>query len=257
MSLLANPPRQSLPIAGIEILRLSRDESFDIVRSECAKRPTRIAWIYANCVNILRRDDAYRQAISKFEFVLNDGAGVELAARLLGYPVVDNLCGTDWIPEFLNRLNSSNDQSLKRVFLLGATPDRLHAAVTNFKRRWPNLELCGSQPGYFESDAIAIAAIAAANPHILIVGLGVPKQELFLAQNWHHLVDSGLTIAISGGAIVDHVAGAITRAPIFFRRMRLEWLYRLVTEPRRLWRRYLIGNILFFKDLFQEWLKKN
>ena len=76
-----------------------------------------------------------------------------------------------------------------------------------------------------------------------------------MAEHWHTLTDAGVRLAVAGGAILDHLAGVITRAPAQIRRRRLEWLYRLLTEPRRLWRRYLIGNTVFFRDLFREWLK--
>lgn len=239
-----------LVLAGVAIERLGWDESLDKAIKLSAEQPTRVAWIYANCVNLLRRDAGYKKALQQFELRLNDGAGVEIAGRLLDKPVRANLCGTDWIPAMLDRLNDSADKP--RVFLLGATPKHSEQAAQAFQRRWPNLTLAGAHAGYFNDAAPVVQAIRAAQPSVLIVGLGVPRQEVFLADHWPQLTVAGVRLALAGGAIIDHFAGAVRRAPTWLRQLRLEWLFRLVTEPRRLWRRYLIGNWQFFWGLRQE-----
>ena len=244
---LANKP---LHIGGVDVIRTSWEESFDLAFAWLQERPARVGWIYANCVNILKKDEVYQQAGEGFEFLFNDGAGIEIAARLLKTPVVENLSGTDWIPDFVSRLPAHPE--LNQVFLLGTTPQRIAMASRRFSGRWPEVRLAGYHHGYFDDPAAVVEAIRECGARTLIVGLGVPKQEIFIGEHWGALTDAGVKVAIAGGAILDHISGAISRSPAWIRRVRLEWLYRLVTEPSRLWRRYLLGNVLFFWNLQKE-----
>ncbi|RMF18390.1 MAG: glycosyltransferase [Candidatus Dadabacteria bacterium] len=242
-----------LEIAGLRIQRPSRDASFAEVIERSKREPVRVGWIYANCVNIAARDDRYRDDVNGFEFLFNDGAGIELAGKVLGRPVRDNLCGTDWIPDLLSHLNEAGPW--RRVFLLGSSDTAVVRARETVGRRWPNLIVCGAHSGYFDDAAPILAEIAGARPEILLIGMGVPKQERFISDHWFELMDAGIRIALAGGAIIDHLGGMVTRAPRLWRRLRLEWLWRLLTEPRRLWRRYLLGNAAFLFRLGQQWRK--
>ena len=115
--------------------------------------------------------------------------------------------------------------------------------------------LAGSHSGFFNKPEDVINALKAAKAEVLVVGTGVPRQEKFLFEHWGEIADTGIRIAVAGGAIIDHFAGAVTRAPMIWRKMRMEWLYRLLCEPKRLWQRYLIGNLVFFWHLLFDWIK--
>lgn len=241
-----------LKFAAVAIDRYAYQEALDAVVARSAREPVRVFFVYANCVNIAQTHREYRNALAAAEFVLNDGAGIELAGHVLGQPVVENLCGTDWIPDLLSRLDATGKH---RLFLLGATPDVVEAAATWAAQRWPRLTLVGRHHGYFDDPAPVLAAIAATAPTVLVVAMGVPRQELFLHRHWPELTAAGVRIGIAGGAVLDFMTGNVPRAPSWLRRARLEWAYRLALEPARLWRRYLLGNLKFLALLLRARLR--
>jgi exopolysaccharide biosynthesis WecB/TagA/CpsF family protein len=244
--------RAPLALAGVHVPRYGWDESLSTVVSTARERPARVYWVYANCVNIAHTDPAYRAALDAAEFVLNDGAGIEFAGRMLGTPMLANLCGTDWIPALLTKLAAAADPECRRVYLLGARPQVVAAARSEFKKRWPQLTVVGISDGYSRDAADVLAEIRATRPHILLVAMGVPRQELWIHDHWNELTTAGLRLAVAGGAILDFLTGAVPRAPLWIRRLRLEWLFRLIREPRRLWRRYLLGNVTFLLHVIRE-----
>lgn len=247
-------PLSYLQIGGLKIQLMSFRDSLDAVFQGIHARPARIFFVNAHCVTVAQRDPYYQMAVHQAEFVFNDGAGIELAGRLLGAPVKGNLNGTDWIPAFFDRLDASKDRH--RVFFLGGTPELVQSRGGYLSEQWPNLLSVGSHHGYFEDDAAVLAAIEKARPEVLLVCMGVPKQELFLEQHWNALVNSGVKVAIAGGAVFDFLTGKVPRSPRWMRLARLEWLYRLWIEPRRLWRRYVMGAFPFAWLLIKEWFRK-
>jgi N-acetylglucosaminyldiphosphoundecaprenol N-acetyl-beta-D-mannosaminyltransferase len=133
-------------------------------------------------------------------------------------------------------------------FFLGARPGVADKAAANLKARYPDLRIVGTHHGYFdktpgsvENEAV-IEQINAVKPNILIVGFGMPLQERWLMENWDRI---DANVALTGGAVFDYVSGELQRAPRWMTDNGLEWLGRLLIEPRRLWKRYLIGNPLF------------
>lgn len=234
-----------MEIAGIHIEQLTRKQS--IVRA-LGDQAMRVYFVNAHCVNVAQRDSAYRQALSQAELVLNDGAGLELAGRWLGQPFPENLNGTDWIPALLDRLPPGSS-----LYLLGAKPRVVVKAQEAAKARWPALSWVGARDGYGENEEVVLAEIEQLRPELLIVGMGVPKQELFIFRHWTRLQAAGVKRAIAGGAILDFLSGEVARAPLWMRCCRIEWLFRLLQEPERLWRRYLIGNGSFLVLLLKEW----
>jgi N-acetylglucosaminyldiphosphoundecaprenol N-acetyl-beta-D-mannosaminyltransferase len=141
------------------------------------------------------------------------------------------------------------------LFLLGARPGVAERAAAKLKQRFPDLHIAGTHHGYFDKalgspqNEVVVDQINAANPDILIVGFGMPLQERWLMENWERLEAS---VALTGGAVFDYVSGELRRAPRWMTDHGLEWLGRLIIEPRRLWKRYLIGNPLFILRVLRQ-----
>jgi beta-1,4-glucosyltransferase len=172
--------------------------------------------------------------------VLNDGIGIELAARMLtGHGFPDNLNGTDFVPAMLARIGRP-----LRLYLLGGRPDVVARAATVIGERFPQHVVAGARDGYFEEGAFgAVAAeISAARPDLVLCAMGNPLQERIVARLF---AQRCCPVLIGVGALFDFLADAVPRAPQWVRRMRLEFLYRLWQEPRRLGRRYTVEAAAF------------
>jgi N-acetylglucosaminyldiphosphoundecaprenol N-acetyl-beta-D-mannosaminyltransferase len=182
--------------------------------------------------------DLFEQA----DIAFCDGAGVQLAIRLLMGKSMHRTTPPEWIGGVLKSLG--RDAS---VFWLGGEPRVAEAAARRYEALY-GVQTAGIQHGFFDmsprsadTDAL-VARINAAAPSIILVNMGMPRQERWLRDNWERL-ETG--VAITAGALVDHAAGRVHRPPRWVANMGLEWLVRLVREPRRLWRRYLLGLPLF------------
>ncbi|MFV0625040.1 WecB/TagA/CpsF family glycosyltransferase [Sphingomonas sp. ac-8] len=218
----------------------------DRTLADPARPPLFVAFCNAHTANTAERDPAFAAAIAR-AVVVNDGAGVDLASTLLfGAPFQENLNGTD----LMDRLFEQTEQSL-RVFLLGSPPGVAEQAARRLHARFPRHRVVGTAHGFFaEAEVPALLArIRASGADLILVGMGHPRQEIWCAAHYRAL--GGITIAV--GAYLDFLAGEVPRAPRWVRRLRGEWLYRLAQEPRRLWRRYMIGNVVFLGRLFAQW----
>lgn len=209
---------------------------------------TRIAFFNAHCVNIAYDRPDYRAALAD-TLILPDGIGIDLASQLLyGTSFPENLNGTDFLPLFLSHI----DRPL-RVALLGAAPGTAEQAALAFARAIPRHSFVAISHGYFspgaETEAV-LDRLRQARADVVLVALGVPRQELFVAR---HLTADHATLVFAVGALLDFMAGEVPRAPKSVRRIRLEWAYRLLVEPRRLWRRYLLGNPRFMVRVLRDW----
>lgn len=199
----------------------------------------RMAIANAHTLNLARRMPDYRALLSRF-LVVNDGSGVNIASRWRygrGFP--DNLNGTDFVPRYL-----AGSRLSLRVFLLGARPQVVKAALAHCQAHYPQHEWVGAHDGYFSAaqEAELCRQIRQSRPDLLLVAMGNPLQE--------HWIDrcafaTGATVCIGVGALFDFWAGVVLRAPMWMRRLGVEWMYRLAQEPLRLWRRYVIGNAAF------------
>ena len=178
------------------------------------------------------------QAVNAADLVLPDGIGVIYGARILGTPLKTKLPGID----FIQALMADMAKEGKSVFLLGAKPGVAEAAAEKLKAQYPGLAVVGTQDGYFKEDAPVIEAVNAAQPDLLLVCLGAPKQELWMQRN-QSLLNVGLMAGLGGS--LDVFAGNVRRAPKAFQRLGLEWLYRLMKEPKRIGRMMKLPKFLF------------
>ena len=200
--------------------------------------------VNAHCLNLCHDDPALREFFNSADVVFCDGAGVMLAARLLGRRIPARITYADWAW----RLAAFAEAEGLSLFLLGARPGVAEEAARRLRRRHPALHICGTHHGYFDHAAgspeneTVLREIQTAKPDLLLVGLGMPLQEIWLMEN-RHRIEAG--VALTGGAVFDYVSGELRRGPRFLTDNGFEWLARLLVEPRRLWRRYLLGNPLF------------
>ena len=189
---------------------------------------------------VLAADNArLRGILERADLVTADGMSVVWGARLLGGRLPGRVTGIDTMELLVARAAERG----WRVFFLGAKPEAVAAAVDKLKRKHRGLILAGYLDGYFRGhEAEVVARVSAARPDVLFVAMGSPAQEYFIADNLDAL---GSTLCLGVGGSFDHVAGLSRRAPRWMQQAGLEWLYRFASEPRRLWRRYLIGNARF------------
>jgi len=193
----------------------------------------------AHTLNLAADEAGYRRALAQATLVLRDGVGVELAARFVGAHPGHNFVGTDFVPALLHVLAGRAEGV--SVYLLGGREGVAREAAEALRRCIRNLRVAGVEPGYGDLDG-AVARVRGAGPDVLLVALGNPMQEEWIHR---HRAELGAGIAIGVGALFDYLAGRVPRAPRWVLRLRAEWLFRLVVEPRRLWRRYVVGNPRF------------
>ncbi len=227
-------------ILGIDVLVLDRQTAIDRIGIAVRNMVhTRIAFLNANGANLVANNERYEMALNRFD-VLADGIGVDTASRILyGTAFPTNLNGTDFLPKMLESL----DGPLK-IGLFGAAPGVATRAMDELARFAPQHFYRTLGDGYCgtEEQARILAKLARQPVDILLVALGNPRQELWITD---HITVAHATVPIGVGAFFDFVAGEVARAPQWVIDMRAEWLFRLVQEPGRLWRRYVLGNPAF------------
>jgi N-acetylglucosaminyldiphosphoundecaprenol N-acetyl-beta-D-mannosaminyltransferase len=183
-----------------------------------------------------------RDALHAADLVYCDGYGVRLAAKALDVEIPHRMTGADWIWD-LAALCETSGQSL---YLLGSEPEVSREAAARLNRWYPRLEVAGSHHGYFEPDSAhnerVLEDIEMRRPDIVLVGMGTPKQELWVQENADRVQAS---VVWTVGALFDYVSGRVPRAPSWLADNGLEWIFRLAIEPQRMWRRYLLGNPVF------------
>lgn len=178
----------------------------------------------------------------KADIAFCDGAGVQLAIRLLKGRAAHRTTPPEWIGGVLEALGPKAS-----IFWLGGSPEAVAKAAQHYEERY-GVRTAGVQHGFFDmaknsvENLALVARINSAAPSILLVNMGMPRQELWLWDNWDRLHTG---VAMTGGALVDHAAGHVRRPPRWVANLGIEWLVRLVREPKRLWRRYLLGLPVF------------
>jgi exopolysaccharide biosynthesis WecB/TagA/CpsF family protein len=240
------PSVNTRDVLGLDISVLTRDTALDMLERHISERtPVRLAFVNANLANLAYEDVQLHKMLRHF-LLLNDGVGLNIASRLLyGKPFPDNLNGTDFTPYFLDQCRTP-----LKVFLLGAKPSVIVRAAESFTCRWPQHSLVGYQDGYFteaDEDRI-IEMIKSAKPDLMLVAMGNGLQERWVER----LVPEVIISAWGVGALFDFLAGEVQRAPLWMRRLNIEWAYRLMVEPSRMWHRYIIGNPKFVLRVIRE-----
>ncbi len=241
------PPSRAL--FGVPIHPVTMDEARDwCVAAAAGGHRVTVGVVNVAKVVRLTVDPAIRSALLDCDIVLADGQGVVLASRLLKRQLPERVTGIDLFTELMGEA----DRLGLKVYFLGAKQDVLDLMLTEVTKRWPGARVVGARNGYFTDDEAAgvAAEIQAAEPDLLFAGMSSPKKELFL-QRFGGRAVSGVCHGVGGS--FDILAGITRRAPLAWQQMGLEWLYRFLQEPRRLWRRYLTTNSRFATLLLREW----
>jgi N-acetylglucosaminyldiphosphoundecaprenol N-acetyl-beta-D-mannosaminyltransferase len=214
----------------------------------------RVSYVNAHVLNQSFNDPTLQRALQDSDIVYCDGYGVRLAARLIGLPVPHRMTGADWIWGVAALCQESG----RSLYLLGSDPGSSAEAADALKRWYPSLDVRGSHHGYFELDSPhserVLEHIAEHRPDILLVGMGTPQQELWVSRCFDR-IDAKVVWTV--GALFDYVSGRTPRAPHWMADNGLEWIFRLALEPRRMWRRYLLGNPAFLWRVAQERRRRN
>ncbi|MBE7382478.1 MAG: WecB/TagA/CpsF family glycosyltransferase [Leptolyngbya sp. SIO1E4] len=235
-----------IDISGIRIDCYSFDEVIELTVNHILseRKPRYIVTPNAHHI-ITLQNDAYFQSVYQDSFLsVPDGVPLLWAAKFLGTPLRGRVNGTDL---FEHLCKVSAEKGIK-VFLLGGRPGAADSAAKLLQERHPNLKIVGTYcPPYgFETDASELqtinSKIKSTAPDILFVGLGAPKQEKWIYENYQELE---VPISVGIGVSFELVSNIVTRAPKIMQKLGLEWLFRLFMEPRRLWKRYIIGNTVF------------
>ncbi|MDT7953399.1 MAG: WecB/TagA/CpsF family glycosyltransferase [Acetobacteraceae bacterium] len=231
-------------LLGVKLHDISIDRLLDVI-VESVEARDRLLVVNANAhlINLARREPRLVDLFERADVAFCDGAGVQFALKLQTGRRPARHTPPQWILPLGKRL-AARDAT---VFWLGGDADVVVQAAEAFTKA-TGMRSVGEHHGFFdltagsaESDAVA-DMINRVKPDLLLVNLGMPRQELWLHDNWNRLQ---VTVALTGGALVDHVAGRVRRPPIWIADLGLEWLVRLAIEPSRLWQRYLIGLPIF------------
>ena len=222
----------------ISVVDTAAEEDALLDRLAAPEAPTIISFVNAHAVNLAWKDPAIGDTFLRSDLLVRDGIGVEIGLRLLGRQAGRNLNGTDLIPRLADRFDG------RRVALLGTQDPWLAKARTVLEAQ--GLEIVACEHGFAEPEHY-VDVVRTTDPDFVVLAMGMPKQES-VALALRSAATRPITI-VNGGAILDFLGGKVARAPSWMRRARIEWVYRLVNEPRRLASRYLVGNPMYVTRL--------
>ena len=231
----------SFRLFGIWINNVSMKRAVDMVTAEPVHTTPRIGYFAnVNSFNLAHENDYFKQVVNSADFVFADGSGVRLAARVNGVALKDNVNGTDMLPKLCE---SARDRGLS-IYLLGADHGVADTAANALAVQYPGLKIAGTHHGYIDANQSQelIKQINAAGTDILLVGMGSPVQEQWLCEHAHQL---RCRSALAVGGLFDFFSGRIPRAPLWMRELGMEWVWRLLQEPKAKFHRYVIGNPQF------------
>ncbi len=251
----AATPVPSLHLFGVDVNPLRMGDAVQKLLEWARESTRRCRYVVTPNVDhlvMLQTNDALRSAYRDASLVLVDGLPVVWASRLVGKRVPERVAGSDLVPALFDA--ARGDRTLT-VYLLGAEPGVADRAAQRIEKTWPAVRVVGtySPPFGFEKDTAEIESIlnrvAGVTPDVLVVGLGAPKQELWVHRHHHQL---HTRVALCVGATIDFLAGEKKRAPAWMRTMGVEWCHRLCSEPRRLAKRYLRDAWVFPQIVWSE-----
>lgn len=230
-----------IDLFGCPLNAISMDQAVDeIALAIRQRRPiTHTALNTAKLVN-MRHNPELLIDVSKSDMVTADGMGIVLAARLMGHPINGRVTGID----LMNRVLGLCERRGLKPYLLGAKQHVLEAAAYRIRLKYPNLSVAGTRDGYFNksNEAQIVDAINDSNADCVFVGLPTPMKEGFISRNRTRL-NAHFVMGVGGS--IDVLAGHVRRAPDWMQDYGLEWLFRILQEPRRMWKRYLVTNTQF------------
>ncbi|HWS44464.1 MAG TPA: WecB/TagA/CpsF family glycosyltransferase [Acidimicrobiia bacterium] len=241
--------RNRVELFGVQVDALTLDDTIAAARAMIATgQPHQHVVLNAAKVVEMAHDPALRRVVQGCDLVNADGMAVVWAGRVLHAPLPERVAGIDL---FERLVRAARDDGYS-VYFLGATDEVVERTVEAFTARYPGLRVAGSRNGYWDDDSAVIEQVRSASPDILFLAIPSPRKEFWLNEHLHAL---GVPFVMGVGGSFDVIAGKVSRAPQWMQRSGLEWAWRLVQEPRRMWRRYLFTNSAFIRMTWHEWWK--
>ena len=234
------------PILNTYVNALSMDETVDYVKQVIARRNPPVQHVVINAlkVNLMEKDPELREIVNSCPLINADGASILWAAKKLGVPVKERVTGID----LFMRLVEEAAKDGYKIYLFGAKPEVVEKVRTIFTEKYPTLQIVGTRNGYFkpEDEDEIVAGMAASGADMMFVAFSSPKKEYWVRR---YLDQLNIPFVMGVGGSFDVVAGVTKRAPQIWQKLGLEWFYRFVQEPRRLFKRYIIGNMTFIRHV--------
>jgi len=226
-------------------LRLAQILKNFIITMETKSKKT-VSFINADCLNKTVVDPNYKKTLQQSDYILPDGSGINMACNIINNPLRENLNGTDLFPSIC----SLAQQHRYSIYLLGAKKGVAEKVKEELLLKYSSLNIVGYHDGYtpYKDMQTLIEDINNSKANILLVALGAPMQEIFI-QKYKNKINVNLLLGVGG--LFDFYSNRIKRAPLFLRELGFEWVYRMMQEPRRMWRRYILGNPLFLYRVYQ------
>ena len=238
-------------VLGIDVFSVRMAQLLNICKEHIYSKKTLLLGVVnvAKLVNCRKNDELHR-SLMEADIVLADGLPIIWLSRMMGNPLPERVAGIDIMYKLLKEANKKH----YRVYFLGAKPEVLQAMIKIVQKDYPGIPVAGYRDGYFGKDEEQDVAknIKDSRADILFVGISSPKKENFL-KNWHNFIDVPICHGVGGS--FDILAGVTNRAPIWMQNCGLEWLYRVIQEPQKMWRRYLFTNIIFIRLSFEAVLR--
>jgi N-acetylglucosaminyldiphosphoundecaprenol N-acetyl-beta-D-mannosaminyltransferase len=237
-------------ILGVRVHQVSSSDIQSIIlRRVRANERGLFLYVHLHSINLAQADEELRDVLNSATITYCDGEGVRVGARILGRSLPERIPLTRWIYPLLD-FCACNSLS---VYCVGTENRIIHRAVELLRERFPALNIVGYHDGFFHTSGDGLSDVLRdihnTRPNILIVGMGTPLQELWIRDHWDELQAGCI---LSAGSCFDYIAGEKQACPAWMADHGLEWLHRLFREPRRVWRRYLIGIPLFFWRLLRQ-----
>lgn len=241
---------------GVDLDLITMEETLGEI-SEFIEKRQNVQHVVVNVAKLVyaQKDENLREIINSCPLINVDGGGILLGAKILGINIPERVAGID----LMEKLIEYSAQKGYKPYFFGAEEEVVSKVVGIYKEKYPELNIAGYRNGYYteaEEESI-VEAIRDSKADILFVAMGSPKKEIFLSK-YNSKLEVPFTMGVGGS--FDVVAGKVNRAPIWMQRTHLEWLYRIIQEPKRMWKRYLVTNSIFLamiiKELFLKPFKK-
>lgn len=244
---------QRIPFLNTFYDNLTAQQTLELIKNAIfSKQQIHHTVINANKVVLIQKDSELRNSVNSADIINIDGAGVLWGAKILGKPVKERVTGIDLMEDVLAMAHQENF----KVYFLGAKEETVKALVSNYSETYGENIISGYRNGYFndKDEPEIVNRIIQSHPQILFVAMPSPKKENFLYKYRKDLSEINFIMGVGGS--FDVLAGKVRRAPIWLQKIGMEWFYRFIQEPRKMWRRYLVGNLSFIYLILKSKMKK-
>jgi N-acetylglucosaminyldiphosphoundecaprenol N-acetyl-beta-D-mannosaminyltransferase len=244
------PTAPTVDLFGVPVDAVTLDQAVAAAR-RLVEEGTPHQHVVLNAAKVVAMEDdpELLEVIRSCSMINADGISIVLASRVLGRPLPERVAGIDLFQALLAAAEADD----KRVYLLGARQEVLDDLVVVLGQRFPRLRISGIHDGYWDDDAEVVSAVRAAEPDYLFLAIPSPRKEFWLNE---HLDELGVPFVMGVGGSFDVMAGLVSRAPAFAQKLGMEWAWRLGQEPRRMWKRYLVGNSRFIALVARTWWRQ-